>query len=348
MAATPLRLGVFGNGLIAAAHAGALRHVPEAELVAVCGPHRERVDAFAARFGLSFATTDVEALLARPDVDAILVDAPDEFHRDLTLQALAAGKHVLCEKPLASTVEDCRTMLEAARQASVKSMVGFSNRRFPWAQAARRLIDDGSLGRVFHAQVQSLSASMLRPGARQRWRSDPVRAPLGVLGDLGSHAIDLLRSFFGEVAEVSADVRSLSYPDVANDDCVVLLRMANGVHASLAFSRVSLADRHYGPGRRSFLLSGEGGTFAFENGRARFIPIQGDERDVTATPTAAEHEDYLVGATEPTVRAFVEAVRSGSEPTPTFFDGLRCAQVLEAAMQSSEQRRWVTVPGAEG
>ena len=146
----------------------------------------------------------------KPNIDAVLVDAPDDLHRDLTLRALAAGKHVLCEKPLADTVQECAEMVAAAESAAGLAMVGFSNRRFPWAQEAKRLIDTGMLGRIFHVHAQSLSASMLKPDAKRRWRSDPRRAPLGVLGDLGSHTFDLLRFLFGEVIEVCADMRSLS------------------------------------------------------------------------------------------------------------------------------------------
>ncbi len=342
-----VRLGIFGYGLIAVAHAEAQSHLEGVELQGVCGPRAAGVAAFADRFGVPLATTDVNALLASADIDAILVDTPDEFHHDLTLRSLAAGKHVLCEKPLAPTVGECRSMVAASERAPVVAMVGFSNRRFPWVVAAKHLIDSGELGRVFHLQVQSLSASMLRPGAKQRWRSDPARAPLGVLGDLGSHTFDMLRYFFGEVTDVCGDVRSLSDPDVANDDCVVLFRADGDVHGACAFSRVSVADRHYGPGRRYVLISGDRAAFTFENGLARVTPIDGEPRELPTRVTAAAHESYLAGATEPTLRAFVEAVRGSGSATPTFYDGLRCAQVLDATMRSSQTRRWTAVDAPE-
>jgi predicted dehydrogenase len=343
MSSAPIGLGVFGYGLIATAHADAVRHIQGAELRAVCGPRQAGADEFGSRFGVPTATTDAAALLARADIDAILVDAPDEAHCDLTLRALAAGKHVLCEKPLAATVEECSEMVEAARHSSSVAMVGFSNRRFPWVQEAKRLIDTGGLGRVFHVQAQSLSASMLKPGARLRWRADPRRAPLGVLGDLGSHTFDLLRFLFGEVLEVCSDVRSLSDPSVANDDCVVLFRASGDVHGALAFSKLSVMDRQYGPGRRNLLISGDRGAFLFENGTARFARCDGDEIVLPFAPAAADHGGYLATATEPTLRAFVEAIRTGAPPTPSFDDGLRCAQIMAAAVRSGNERRWVAI-----
>lgn len=345
MHTTRIRLGVFGYGLIASAHASALRHIDGARLTAVCGPRQNAADEFASRFGVAFVTTDPAVFLAQADIDAVLVDVPDDVHRDLTPRALAAGKHVLCEKPLADTVEECAEMVTAAESAAGLTMVGFSNRRFPWAQEAKRLIDTGMLGRIFHVHAQSLSASMLKPDAKRRWRSDPRRAPLGVLGDLGSHIFDLLRFLFGEVIEVCANVGSLSDPQVPNDDCAVLFRASGDIHGTLAFSKLSFVDRQYGPGRRHLLISGDQGAFVYDNGTAWFVPRAGDKIQLAGTSTAGEHGDYLAAATAPTVRGFVEAIRTGTAPTPTFRDGLRCAQIMEAALDSAQKRRWVAVTG---
>jgi predicted dehydrogenase len=338
-----LGLGVFGYGLMAAAHAAVIGRTDDAALFGVCGPRPDAASAFAERFEIPFATSDPQALLDRPDVAAVLVDAADEAHCDLTLRSLAAGKHVLCEKPLAPTTEECRAMAVAARDAPVTTMVGFSNRRFPWLLAGKHLIDTGALGRVFHVHMQSFSPSMLKPGAARRWRADPTRAPAGVLGDLGSHYFDLLRFFFGEVIEVSADLRSLSDPSISSDDCMVLFRLEGDVHGSLLTGKLSTADPEYPPGRRHILISGSSGAVRLENGAGRFFPLQGEPVDLDVVAATGAHESYLAGSTAPTVRAFLDAVRSGAEATPTFVDGLRCQEVIEAALASNLSRRWEPV-----
>jgi myo-inositol 2-dehydrogenase/D-chiro-inositol 1-dehydrogenase len=122
MPTTGIRLGVFGYGLIASAHASALRHIDGARLTAVCGPRQNAADEFASRFGVAYVTTDPAALLAQAEIDAVLIDAPDDMHCDLRLRALAAGTHVLCEKPLADRVQECAEMVAAAESAAGLTM----------------------------------------------------------------------------------------------------------------------------------------------------------------------------------------------------------------------------------
>ena len=197
-----VRVGVIGTtGYAEGVHLRTLGRHPKTEIVAICGRDRARAQEVAARHGISAVFTDYREMIGRGDLDAIIIVARDELHHPMTMDALDAGLHVLCEKPLASTAAQAREMYERAEVAGVKHMSFFNLRGSPYMRHLRRLVEEGYLGRCYAAEI-SIVNGFGRSGAYQ-WRFDR-RHGTGALGDLGCYAIDLARWFVGDIARVSA------------------------------------------------------------------------------------------------------------------------------------------------
>ena len=211
----PLRVGMVGYAFMGAAHsqgwrtAGRVFDLPLSPvLAAICGRDPDAVRAAADRHGWQSTETDWRALIARDDIDLVDICTPGDSHAEIALAALAAGKHVLCEKPLANTVEEAREMTRAAEEAHGRgqlAMAGFNYRRVPATAFARQLVADGRLGRLRHLRVTYLQDWLVDPQFPLTWRLRKELAGSGSLGDLGAHIVDLAQYLAGErLAGVSA------------------------------------------------------------------------------------------------------------------------------------------------
>lgn len=210
MASAPtLGVGMVGYAFMGAAHSQGWRtagHVFELPmrpaLAAICGRDRTAVDAAADRLGWAAAETDWRALIARDDVQLVDICTPGDSHAEIAIAALEAGKHVLCEKPLANTVEEAEAMTEAARRAAARgqvAMVGFNYRKVPAITYARKLIAEGRLGTLRHVRATYLQDWLVDPGSPLTWRLKKEHAGSGALGDLGAHIVDLAQYLAGEL-----------------------------------------------------------------------------------------------------------------------------------------------------
>ena len=211
----PLRIAVIGNGFMGRIHTQAWRTAPrffdlgrEIELIVLVGRRPE--GAAAARdLGWPEYATDWRDVVTRPDIDVVDICTPGDTHAEIALAALAAGKHVLCEKPLANSVEEADRMVAAAASASSVAMCGFSYRRTPALAAARALIAEGALGEIRHVRAQYLQDWLSDPDAPHTWRLDRKRAGSGTLGDIGAHSIDTAQWLLGDdITAVSAVLRT--------------------------------------------------------------------------------------------------------------------------------------------
>ncbi|MHA6764921.1 Gfo/Idh/MocA family protein [Streptacidiphilus sp. PAMC 29251] len=226
-----LGVGMVGYAFMGAAHSQAWRTVARVfdlpvrpELVAVCGRDRAAAEQAAARLGWASVETDWKALIARDDIDLIDICTPGDSHSEIAIAALAAGKHVLCEKPLANSVEEAVAMAAAAAEAGgrgVRSMVGFNYRRVPALTLAAQLIATGRLGTVRHVRAVYLQDWISDPAFPLVWRLQRERAGSGALGDLGAHLVDLAQYLTGDrIAGVSAltetFVRRRPLPDASS------------------------------------------------------------------------------------------------------------------------------------
>src|SRR5215210_6429987 len=201
-------VGLIGYAFMGAAHSQAFRTAPHffdlplhPELTVLVGRDKARLEAAAARLGWQETETDWRRLLTRDDVGLVDVCTPGDTHAEIAIAALDAGKHVLCEKPLANTVAEARAMVaaaERARAAGVRSMVGFNYRRVPAVALARQLVAEGRIGQVRHVRAQYLQDWIVDPEFPLVWRLQAEKAGSGALGDIGAHIVDAAQYIVGD------------------------------------------------------------------------------------------------------------------------------------------------------
>ncbi|MFF5157584.1 Gfo/Idh/MocA family protein [Streptomyces sp. NPDC000348] len=378
----PLRIGMVGYAFMGAAHsqgwrtAGRVFDLPlTPHMAVICGRDADAVRAAADRHGWAETETDWRALVERDDVDLVDICTPGDSHAEIALAALAAGKHVLCEKPLANTVAEAEAMTRAAEEAAARgqvAMVGFNYRRVPATALARRMVAEGRIGKLRHVRVAYLQDWLVDPQFPLTWRLRREHAGSGSLGDLGAHIVDLAQYLAGEqLAGVSAltetFVRERPLPtapsaglaavsaagtgQVTVDDAALFTgRFTSGALASFEATR-------YATGRKNALrieLNGERGSLAFDLERLNELSYH----DGTEPGTHAGFRRILV--TEPDhpyleawwppghglgyehtfvhqARDLVHAVAEGRGPDPSFADGLQVQRVLAAVEESAEK-----------
>ncbi|MEU7010072.1 Gfo/Idh/MocA family oxidoreductase [Streptomyces sp. NPDC046332] len=383
-APTPsLGIGMVGYAFMGAAHsqgwrtAGRVFDLPlRPVLAAVAGRDRAAVRAAAAKHGWAAAETDWRALVARDDVQLVDVCTPGDSHAEIAIAALEAGKHVLCEKPLANSVAEAEAMVAAAEVAAARgqvAMVGFNYRRVPAIAYARGLIGEGRLGALRHVRVTYLQDWLVDPGFPLTWRLEREHAGSGALGDLGAHAVDLAQYLAGELlvgvsaltetfvrerpllAGVSAGLSGAAtggaYGAVTVDDAALFTgRLASGALASFEATRMAA-------GRKNALrleINGEKGSLAFDLERLNELSFH-DHTEPAASAgfrrilvTEPDHP-YLEGWWPPghalgyehtfahQARDLVLAIASRTAAAPTFADGLQVQRVLAAVEESAEK-----------
>ena len=225
-----LRFAVAGIGGMGRAHIEGIRRNALAELAAVFDINGEFAAKCASDFGLDRYYTDFEKMLAEEEIDAVIVCTPDQVHREYTVNALRAGKHVLCEKPMAQTVEDCRAMVKAADETGMKLMIGQVCRKAPGFLKAKELVDSCHIGDLFFVESEYAHDYSRIPGrGGWQWRTDPVLLRHPVIGG-GCHAIDLLRWIAGDPSEVFAYANHKMLTTWPVDDCTVaIMKFPNDV-----------------------------------------------------------------------------------------------------------------------
>ena len=314
-------------------------------IAAVVSRGAERARAFADKHGASAAAAydDYGAMLRDPAVGAVYLASPNHLHAEQTAQAAAAGKHVLCEKPMALTLADCRRMVDACREAGVKLGVGFHLRAHPGLQRLRALVAEGALGGVSIAAaswvrgVRGQTAPPPRPPS-QEWWEEPAMAGAGVMMATGVHCVDALRYALGrEVAEVAAMNDATSGAPLEHM-LAMLLRFDGGAIGQVVTSRrtpdwPSQDVAVYGSEGRGALVGGVDTTLT---GELAVDTQSAQER------TAFDPPDPIAVYTGQ-VEAFRRAVEEGGEPLATGEDGLRAGEVTLAMVESARSGRRVSV-----
>jgi predicted dehydrogenase len=310
-----LGVGLIGHAFMGAAHSQAWRTAPHffdlplrPELTVLAGRDRQRVTDAAARLGWSSVETDWRRLLERDDVGLVDVCTPGDTHAEIAIAALEAGKHVLCEKPLANTVAQAEAMAQAAARAAtrgVRSMVGFTYRRVPAIGLARQLVAEGRIGQIRHVRAQYLQDWIADPSAPMSWRLEKDRAGSGALGDIGAHIVDLTQYVTGETltgvsALLETFVRERPLPATAGSPSGASL----GGAAGEGTGRVTVDDAAVFLGRFSggALATFEATRFALGRKNAIRVEVNGSEGSL-----AFDFEDMNVlqffDGTEPAERA---------------------------------------------
>ncbi|NYH42742.1 putative dehydrogenase [Micromonospora jinlongensis] len=378
-----LRVGMVGYAFMGAAHSQAWRTVnrvfdlpARARMALICGRDTTKVADAADRLGWDAYTTDWRDLINRDDIDVIDVCTPGDSHAEIALAALAAGKHVLCEKPLANTVAEARAMTaaaELARASGVRSMCGFNYRRVPAVTMMRQLVADGRLGVIRHVRATYLQDWIVDPQFPLVWRLQKDRAGSGALGDIGAHIIDLTQFVTGQrisgvsaVTETFVKERPLpaessglaatvdghtapTGPVTVDDAAVFVARLDGGALATYEASR-------FATGRKNALrveINGSLGSVIFDLERLNELEFydatrpgveQGFSRILV---TEGEHPymsawwppGHIIGYEHSfthEMRDFIEAIATGVDPTPSFADALQVQLVLDAVTRSAE------------
>jgi len=385
-----LGVGMIGYAFMGAAHSQAWRSAPRffdlpagLRMSVLAGRDEARAKAAADRYGWDDVETDWTRLVARDDVDIVDICTPGDTHAEMAIAALQAGKHVLCEKPLANSVAEAEAMAAAARQAAARgqrAMCGFTYRRVPAARLMADLVAGGAIGTLRHVRASYLQDWLVDPAAPMSWRLEKHRAGSGALGDIGAHAIDLAQYVTGDLITGVTALSSTfvarrpipaadgflgtnaaaggEYGEVTVDDATVFFaRTASGALATFEASRFATGHKN---GLR-LELNGSAGSIIFDLERMNELLIY-DAREENAgfrTVLVTEPSHPYIAAWWPPghtlgyehafthqVRDFVDGIASGQDVHPTFDDALGVQRVLAAVAQSAgEGARWVDVTG---
>src|SRR2546425_1043641 len=306
-------IAMIGSGMMAKSHTMAFRNLRavhgtlpvEPRLVVLCDTTPELAGAGAGSLGYERWTTDWRTVLADPEVDIVDIVTPNYLHKDMSLAAAAAGKHIYCEKPLALTAEDALEMTEAAERANVTTMVGFSYVHNPAVALARKLLLDGRLGEVTTFTGAFAINAMTDPQVPFSWRQDRALAGSGALGDLGAHVIALARALVGDITRVSSLASTV-------------VKERPETHGAFGYGEAAGAD----------LPVRAGG-----NGHGHYgalWPIAGINIGV--------HDLKLFEAYD-----FVSAIAEGRRAWPDFREGYEVERVIDAIDLASRERQWVDV-----
>ncbi|MDT8861370.1 Gfo/Idh/MocA family oxidoreductase [Alkalihalobacillus sp. MEB130] len=337
-----VKVGVIGCGSISR-----LRHLPEygtnnqVEIVAVCDIVAERAEEMAEKYGAK-AFTDYKELLKLEEIDAISVCLPNYLHAPVSIDASNAGKHVLCEKPMATSKEEAEEMIKAAKDNGKKLMIAHNQRFVSSHQTAKEIIESGKLGKIF-----SFKTTFGHPGPEkwsidgaESWFFNKEEAFIGAMGDLGVHKADLMRYLLGEFSEVASFIETNAKENTEVDDnAVCLLRTESGIIGTLAASwaYVSSSDN-------STIIYGEKGTLRLEadpeyslieeykNGNViqhKLDKIQTNEEGGQTSSHVIDH--------------FVNCIVENKEPLITGEEGLKSLEIILASIESQESKQIVSL-----
>ncbi|TDN91282.1 Gfo/Idh/MocA family oxidoreductase [Microbacterium sp. BK668] len=389
-----LRVAMIGYGFMGAAHSVGWRQAPrmfalpdDVEMAVVVGRNAEAVAEAAAKWGWQESATDWREVVARDDIDIVDIVTPGDSHAEIAIAALEAGKHVLCEKPLANTVAEAEAMADAASRAAsrgVRSMVGFTYRRVPAVTFLRDLIAQGAVGRIAQVRAAYRQDWLVDPEMPLAWRLQKEHAGSGALGDIGAHIIDMTQFVTGLSVDAvsgvvdtivtqrplqgSGENRSLSlskggtaaegYGEVTVDDIAIFTgRLESGALVSFEASR-------FATGRKNDLsieVSGDKGALRFDledlnslwfydrtapeatQGFTRILVTEAQHPYVSAWWPAGHMLGYEHGFSHQVVD-LVTAIAEGTDPHPSFEEGLSVQRVLAAVEDSSARdAAWVRV-----
>lgn len=368
-------VGIVGTKFMGRAHSNAYMDVehffdlPAVPVMQVaCGRNVPDLEAFAKRFGWRDTETSWERMVQRDDVDLVDICTSNVTHMPIAVAAAKAGKHVFCEKPIAMSADEARQMLDAAREADVRHMVAFNYRRVPAIVLAKQLIDEGKIGTIRHFNAVYYQDWLVDPDSSFVWRHDVGEGGSGAHGDMNAHTVDLARFLVGEVEAVSGAkeifVKERPLEDgtgmgtvTADDALYFLARFHDGALGTFMATR-------FATGRKNYLrleIFGSEGALVFNLERLNELeyysqadpgPEQGF-RTIMVTESSHNYVDawwppgHIIGWEHTfihEVKDLLEAIAEGEPVYPDFYDGLRCQQVLDAALESADQGRWVEVP----
>jgi predicted dehydrogenase len=380
-----INIGLVGYQFMGKAHSNAYRQVdkffPEMASVpvlkALCGRNEDKVSAAAQKFGFESYETDYRVLCARPDIDLIDISTPGNSHVEIALEAAKNGKMIICEKPLANTVEQAEQMLKAVQDNNCPNAVCFNYRRVPAIALIKRMIDDGRLGRIYHFRGVYLQDWIVDPKMPLVWRLVGDVAGSGSHGDLNAHLIDIAHYLVGPMAEVSGmldtfikerpllaesddrlgGVASTEMgPVTVDDSSIFLARFENGAVGTFEATRMAAGRKNH----NRFEINGEKGSVVFNMERMNELEYYNaddveDARGFRVIQTTDGCHPYtanywpaghIIGYEHTFInfmRDVLDDFALGRPTHPDFYEGLQVQKVLDAVDRSSKTRSWQSI-----
>ena len=373
MSTKKIGIGMLGYAFMGKTHSFAYKIMPHffwpppavPELITICGRTESKLKLAAENYGFKEHTTDWKSVIKNSAVDIVDNSLPNDMHVLPTVEAIEAGKHVLCEKPLARNSEEARTIRDAARKASVKTMVAFNCRFIPAVIMAREIVNSGRLGRIYHYRARYLTDRLVDPNFPLKWRLLKDRAGSGPISDLGSHSIDLARFILGEISAVSASTRSfiherplLEEPKkrgkvTVEDATAAVIEFASGALGTLETSKFATGRKNH----NSFEINGEKASILFDSEKPNeliFYSTEGDVKVITSDKNQLNVRPlwptgYIIGFSETYIgQAYhlIDAIVNDKKIEPygaTFEDGYRNSVIVDAILNSAEEGRRITI-----
>jgi len=386
--AKQLRVGMIGYGFMGRAHSNAYKRLNDffpvehrPVLKAVAARNQEKAQAFADNWGYERVETDWRRLVEADDIDLIDIGAPNHVHKEIALAAAAAGKMIVCEKPLAMNVAEAEEMTAAVEKAGVPNMVWFNYRRVPSISLAKQIVDEGRIGRPFHYRATYLQDWTINPdvpqGGAALWRLDADVAGSGVTGDLLAHSIDTAMWLNGPITRVTARTETFikervhaesgeKKPVGIDDACMFLAEFANGSLGTFESTRYARGRKNY----NTFEMNGADGSVYFDLEEPEYLQFF----EYLQQQSGKKTEDHLTGwrkihVTNPehpymdkywvpgtcigyehtflnALADFVQGIESGKPTQPDFRSALQTQKVCDAVIESGRTGQWVET-GAE-
>ena len=374
-----LRIGLIGGGFMGRTHSNAYKRMmdffPELEhrpiLQAVCSRRADKVKAFAEQWGYNAAETDWKALIARNDIDAIDICAPNNMHAEIAIAAANAGKMILCEKPMARNLAEAQQMIDAVEKAGVRNTVWYNYRRIPAVTLAQQIISSGKLGRIFHYRANFLQDwtinANLPQGGEGLWRLDVSDAGSGVTGDLLAHCIDTAIWLNGKIKDVSAVTETFIKERVhqatgkvqkvgIDDACIFHCHFENGSLGLFESTRYARGHKAL----YTFEINGEHASIRWDLHDLNKLEFfdHADESNFrgwrTIHVTDGDHP-YMnrwwvpglsIGYEHSFVHQaadFLKSLETGEPCSPTFKDALETEKVCQAVLDSASSRSWKNI-----
>ena len=382
-----LNVAMIGGGFMGKAHSIAYAGMPMFFWPAPAQPVRkivvdvteEMAKTAAERYGFESYSTDWKKVVEDPSVDIVDIVTPNNMHAEIAIAAAKAGKHVICEKPLARTADEAKSMWDAVRDAKVKHMVAFNYRRTPAIALAKKYIEEGSIGKILNFRGTYLQDWSADPNSPLSWRFRKSVAGSGALGDIATHVIDIARYLVGDISEVmavaqtwikerpvqsgsvdllgtvKADADVKKEPVDVDDEISTLLRFDNGAVGSIEATRNAW-------GRNNFItleIHGELGSIYFNYERRDELQVcfssdPADRRGFRTIYTGPAHPyghalwpipALGIGYTETKIIEaydFIDAIVNDKDVSPNFYDGYRIAVISDAILTSAEKNAWVS------
>jgi predicted dehydrogenase len=363
MAEKRVGVAIIGVGGVSLAnHLPGLALIPGVELVALCDPSQEALARAGALFGVETLYRDPQAVMENERVDAVVIATPNRVHRGLVLAAVGAGKHVMCEKPLALNTAEALEMYGAAEKAGVRHMTAFTYRFVPAMRYMKALVDQGYVGQPIHFRAQRFQDWGVR---HLGWRQLGVEAGSGELGDMLSHRLDFGHLLMGPMVRVTARLKQLvdtrhsadgtAYKADVDDWAACLADFANGATGVFESTKLATARGDGSTGHDWCEVNGIEGSLAYRLGDPHrlqmgrqggalepvdvpeeFLKLEGSPRDVKSG-------DPLQGFRYDQSFEFISAIRQGRPCSPSFKDGVLAQAVMDAIIESAREDRGVPV-----